>query len=136
MTTHYINSYCRLSLLLKCHYNVLIHNYCVFTEKMYSSYINFFVYYWFLRFPECLFLLLFLVIAVIVCLVLVRETYIRYVYNINMSICFNYFKSFYTCTYISTIFYFIILTIQPPNYLIRIFTHLKLCLADAIHNFK
>ena len=24
----------------------------------------------------------------------------------------------------------------PPNYLIWIFTHLKLCLADAIHNFK
>ena len=27
-------------------------------------------------------------------------------------------------------------TLQPPNYLIWIFTHLKLCLADAIHNFK
>ena len=24
----------------------------------------------------------------------------------------------------------------PPNYSILIFTHLKLCLADAIHNFK
>ena len=28
------------------------------------------------------------------------------------------------------------LTLQPLNYLIAIFTHLKLCLADAIHNFK
>ena len=28
------------------------------------------------------------------------------------------------------------LTLQPPNYLIGIFIHLKLCLADAIHNFK
>ena len=27
-------------------------------------------------------------------------------------------------------------TLQPPNYSIGIFTHLKLCLADAIHNFK
>ena len=27
-------------------------------------------------------------------------------------------------------------TPQPPNYSIWIFTHLKLCLADAIHNFK
>ena len=26
--------------------------------------------------------------------------------------------------------------IQPPNYSIWILTHLKLCLADAIHNFK
>ena len=29
-----------------------------------------------------------------------------------------------------------ILTFQPSNYSIKIFTHLKLCLADAIHNFK
>ena len=28
------------------------------------------------------------------------------------------------------------LTLYPPNYLIWIFTHLKLCLADAIHNFN
>ena len=28
------------------------------------------------------------------------------------------------------------LTLWPPRYLIWIFTHLKLCLADAIHNFK
>ena len=28
------------------------------------------------------------------------------------------------------------LTLYPPNYAIWIFTHLKLCLADAIHNFK
>ena len=28
------------------------------------------------------------------------------------------------------------LTLKPPNYSIRIFTHLKLCLADAINNFK
>ena len=28
------------------------------------------------------------------------------------------------------------LTIQPPNYSIWIFTHLTLCLADAIHNLK
>ena len=28
------------------------------------------------------------------------------------------------------------LTLYPPNYLFVIFTHLKLCLADAIHNFK
>ena len=28
------------------------------------------------------------------------------------------------------------LTLQPPNYSFWIFTHLKLCLADAIHNFK
>ena len=28
------------------------------------------------------------------------------------------------------------LTLQPPDYSIWIFTHLKLCLADAIHNFK
>ena len=28
------------------------------------------------------------------------------------------------------------LTISPWNYLVGIFTHLKLCLADAIHNFK
>ena len=31
---------------------------------------------------------------------------------------------------------FVTLTLQPPNYWIVIFTHLKLCLADAIHNFK
>ena len=30
----------------------------------------------------------------------------------------------------------LILTFWPPNYSIWIFTHLKLCLADAIHNFK
>ena len=30
----------------------------------------------------------------------------------------------------------ICLTLHPPNYSIWIFTHLKLCLADAIHNFK
>ena len=29
-----------------------------------------------------------------------------------------------------------VLTLYPPNYSIAIFTHLKLCLADAIHNFK
>ena len=29
-----------------------------------------------------------------------------------------------------------ILTPYQPNYSIEIFTHLKLCLADAIHNFK
>ena len=28
------------------------------------------------------------------------------------------------------------LTLEPPNYSIWLFTHLKLCLADAIHNFK
>ena len=28
------------------------------------------------------------------------------------------------------------LTLWPPNYSIWIFTHLKLCLANAIHNFK
>ena len=28
------------------------------------------------------------------------------------------------------------LTLWPPNYSIAIFTHLKLCLADAIHHFK
>ena len=28
------------------------------------------------------------------------------------------------------------LTFNAPNYLIGIFTHLKLYLADAIHNFK
>ena len=28
------------------------------------------------------------------------------------------------------------LILQPPNYSIWIFIHLKLCLADAIHNFK
>ena len=28
------------------------------------------------------------------------------------------------------------LTLEPLNYSIGIFTHLKLCLADAIHNFK
>ena len=28
------------------------------------------------------------------------------------------------------------LTLQQPSYLIGIFSHLKLCLADAIHNFK
>ena len=28
------------------------------------------------------------------------------------------------------------LTLWPPNYSIWIFTHLKLCYADAIHNFK
>ena len=28
------------------------------------------------------------------------------------------------------------LTLEAPNYSIWIFTHLKLCLADAIHNFK
>ena len=30
----------------------------------------------------------------------------------------------------------IILPLQQSSYLIEIFTHLKLCLADAIHNFK
>ena len=29
-----------------------------------------------------------------------------------------------------------LLTLYPPNYSIWIFTRLKLCLADAIHNFK
>ena len=29
-----------------------------------------------------------------------------------------------------------VLTLSLPNYLIRIFIHSKLCLADAIHNFK
>ena len=29
-----------------------------------------------------------------------------------------------------------VLGFKPPNYLIGIFTHLKLCLTDAIHNFK
>ena len=29
-----------------------------------------------------------------------------------------------------------VLTLKPPNHSIRISTHLKLCLADAIHNFK
>ena len=34
-------------------------------------------------------------------------------------------------------FYVILqLTLYPPNYSTWIFTHLKLCLADAIHNFK
>ena len=28
------------------------------------------------------------------------------------------------------------LTLWPPNYSILIFSYLKLCLADAIHNFK
>ena len=28
------------------------------------------------------------------------------------------------------------LAIYPQNYLIEIFIHLKICLADAIHNFK
>ena len=28
------------------------------------------------------------------------------------------------------------LTLSPPNHSIVIFNHLKLCLADAIHNFK
>ena len=28
------------------------------------------------------------------------------------------------------------LTLWPPNYLFRILTHLRLCLDDAIHNFK
>ena len=32
--------------------------------------------------------------------------------------------------------YFSALTLYPQNYSIWIFTHLKLCLADAIHNFK
>ena len=30
----------------------------------------------------------------------------------------------------------LLLTLSPPNYSIWIFTHLKLCFADAIHNFK
>ena len=34
------------------------------------------------------------------------------------------------------IFYAVYLLLLPPNYSIKIFTHLKLCLADAIHNFK
>ena len=29
-----------------------------------------------------------------------------------------------------------ILTLYSPNYLIVIFNHLKLCLADTIHDFK
>ena len=28
------------------------------------------------------------------------------------------------------------LTLYPPSYSIGMFTHLKLCLADAMHNFK
>ena len=55
------------------------------------------------------FLLLFIVIAVVLSLVLVREIYIYHVYNINMYISFNYIKSFNTCTYIYTTFYCIIL---------------------------
>ena len=38
--------------------------------------------------------------------------------------------------YSSAIFCVINLTLWPVNYSIWIFTHLKLCLADAIHNFK
>ena len=33
-------------------------------------------------------------------------------------------------------FYVSILPIYPPRYLIQIFTHLKLCLANATHDFK
>ena len=32
--------------------------------------------------------------------------------------------------------YILIITFWPPNYLNGIFTQLKLCLANAIHNFK
>ena len=32
--------------------------------------------------------------------------------------------------------YLYLLTLQPPNHSIWIFTHLWLCLTDAIHNFK
>ena len=34
------------------------------------------------------------------------------------------------------VLWFVHLTLQPPNYSIWIFTHLKLCLAHAIHNFR
>ena len=37
-----------------------------------------------------------------------------------------------TSLYIVTL----VLNLLPPNYSIWIFTNLKLCLADAIHNFK
>ena len=44
------------------------------------------------------------------------------------------FRLRFKCSYLSTKSKS--LTLSPPNYSIWIFTHLKLCLADAIHNFK
>ena len=53
----------------------------------------------------------------------------------NRSQCMDYVAVKGVCQYVddnSILF----LTFQPPNYLIGIFTRSKLCLADAIHNFK
>ena len=55
------------------------------------------------------FLLLFIVIALVLSPVSVRETYIYHAYNIDMDISFDYFKSFNTCTYIYITSYFIIM---------------------------
>ena len=85
----YIYSYCRLSLLIKCHYNVLIHTY---KHILYSYIINILQLYQILCILiglyafQRVFLLLFLVITVILFPVLVRKTYIHHVYNINMYI--------------------------------------------------
>ena len=61
--------------------------------------------------------------AVILSLVLVRETYIYHVYNINMYISFNYLKKNNTSTYIYTTFYFIILCTVSYNVLLILMTH-------------
>ena len=49
------------------------------------------------------FLLVFIVLAAKITLILLRQTYIYHVYNINIYISFDYFKSFNTCTYIYTL---------------------------------
>ena len=51
------------------------------------------------------------------------DIYMYHVYNINMYISFNYFKSFNTCTYIYTTFYFIILCNVSYNVLLILMTH-------------
>ena len=44
-----------------------------------------------------------------------RHFYLSYVYNINMYVSCNHYKSFNTCTYIYTTFYFIILCAVSYN---------------------
>ena len=54
--------------------------------------------------------------------------------DVSISIYYIYYT--YVYFYDWATFESLQLTLWPPNYSIGIFTHLKLCLADAIHNFK
>ena len=109
----YINSYCRLSLLIKCHYYVLIHTciHIVFLHTKYTLVLSTFMHtIGILRFPEN-------------STIYSNGGYFisgfdpSCIYNMNMYISLNYFQSFSSCTYIYTTFYFIILCTASYNLL-------------------